>query len=137
MVPTGKKLPPAPLTRAIGLILRDLTDDPDRGISQAEIGRRNIGTAGYISQPVLSRIIKGQKGIDLDQLNAICIIFEISIIDVIERAEQIVEEGKIPLAPITPIRPSVTRVDQDADLQEVAHTPRYEHDEDTDDKYTE
>ncbi len=135
IVPTGKKLPPAPLTRAIGLILRDLTDDPARGISQSEVGRRNVGRVGYVSQPLLSRVINGQRGIDIDQLNALCEIFEISIVDVIERAEQIVAEQKIPLAPITRIRPNVARVDQDANLRAVAHTPKYAEEEVSDDQY--
>lgn len=131
-------MPPAPLTRAVGLILRDLVDDPARGITRMEVGRRNEGRPGYLSQSQLSRIILGKKGIDLDQLNALCDLFEVSIVDIIEQAEiraAEIEQAESRSATVTPIRPSVTGVEQDADLAEVAHTPVYDAEEDTDDKY--
>ena len=89
-MPTGTKLPPTALTRAIAAVLSEAADE--RGVSQSEIARRGKGTAEFVSQPQLSRFFDGLKGIDLDQFNGICRVLEIELIDVIERAEARVAE---------------------------------------------
>lgn len=90
-MPTGKKSPPGPLSRAVADVLRERLDElskDGRGISQAEIGRTNRDEPGYVSQSQLSRFFNHTKEIDVDQLGALCEILEIGVVKVVEDAER-------------------------------------------------
>jgi transcriptional regulator with XRE-family HTH domain len=85
-MPSGSKLPPGPLTRALGAQLHAISQE--KGISQASIGRTHVGTPMYISQSNISRFFAGAKGIDVDQLAGLCETLGVDVIEQIEAAER-------------------------------------------------
>ena len=87
-MPTGKKLPPGSLTRAIGRVLSEAAET--QGLSQAHLGRQNAGTPMFISQPHISRFFDGSKGIDLDQLGGICRTLGLGLVEVIQAGQRLV-----------------------------------------------
>lgn len=91
-MPTGKKLPPGSLTRAIGRVLGDAAEQ--KGLSQAHLGRQNPGTPMFVSQPHISRFFDGSKGIDLDQLEGICRTLGLGVVEVIQAGQALVADAE-------------------------------------------
>ena len=98
-------MPPGDLTRAIAAVLKDAAEQ--RGLSQAELGRRHAGTSMFVSQSQLSRFFSGQKTIDVDQLSGLCRTLSLDVVEVVEHAENgtlfqlNVIEGRFGVAPST------------------------------------
>ncbi|MEN2738248.1 helix-turn-helix transcriptional regulator [Microbacterium sp. X-17] len=85
-MPTGKKLPPGPLTVAVATVLMSIANE--KGVSQAAIGRHHLDSPMHISQSQVSRFFHHSKGIDVDQLNGLCQILGVSVLEVLDHAER-------------------------------------------------
>jgi transcriptional regulator with XRE-family HTH domain len=78
-VSTGSKRPPGPLSRAVAAILAEVATDS--GLSQ-----KALGEAASISQSQMSKYLRGERSMLLDDLDKVCFVLGLSITDVVTRA---------------------------------------------------
>ncbi|NJI61149.1 helix-turn-helix transcriptional regulator [Microbacterium oxydans] len=79
-MPTGTQPLPSPLSQHVGLLLSEAISD--RGLAQARVADE----AG-ISPSQLSRALTGKKVFTLDQLDAVCDVIGVDLIEVIAAAD--------------------------------------------------
>lgn len=89
---------PSDLTKRVAAVIRAQMGFKD--ISQAELVR-----ATGLSQPTLSRLIKGERAMDLEQMNLICNALRISVAGVLEQAEEHLRNKD---ASVTQLRPRMS-----------------------------
>jgi transcriptional regulator with XRE-family HTH domain len=68
-----------------------------RDVTQADLVRKT-----GISQPTISRILKGEKVADLTQIQLICTAIGVSWVDLLDQAQRSVTER---VSPVTQLRP--------------------------------
>jgi transcriptional regulator with XRE-family HTH domain len=78
-VPTGSKRPPGPLSRAVAAIVAD-------AFTESGLSQRALGEATGISQSQMSKYLRGERSMLLDDLDEVCFALGLSIVDVVERA---------------------------------------------------
>jgi transcriptional regulator with XRE-family HTH domain len=78
-VPSGGTTKPGPLTVAVAAIL-------NRAFLQAGISQKKLGAAVGISQSQMSKHLRGERVLDVDQLDAICFALGLSITAVVSEA---------------------------------------------------
>jgi len=79
-VPTGTQPLPSPLSQHVGQLLSEAISD--RGLAQARVADE----AG-ISPSQLSRALTGKKVFTLDQLDAVCAVIGVDLIEIISAAD--------------------------------------------------
>ncbi|MDQ0735302.1 helix-turn-helix domain-containing protein [Arthrobacter agilis] len=94
----GKNMEPSDLTKRVAAVIRAQMAYKD--ISQAELVR-----ATGLSQPTVSRLLKGERAMDLEQMNLICSALRISVAGVLEQAEEHLRNQG---ATVTQLRPTVS-----------------------------
>jgi DNA-binding Xre family transcriptional regulator len=82
-VPTGSKPPPGPLTIEVASILRGVA--ARKSITNADLSK----TVG-VSTSQLSKVMRGEKQIDMDLLDALCMALGTEITDLLREAEEAV-----------------------------------------------
>lgn len=88
-MPTKKKPTPSALARAVTNVIR--AEMGFQHVSQADISRRTDIPPG-----TLSRIIRGERQMDLDQFRLICGALRIPMSDVMAAAEEVMRTGQGP-----------------------------------------
>jgi len=79
-MPSGTRRPPGPLSRAIANILSDALGD-------AGIGQTELGEVVGISQSQLSKLLRAERALTIDELDRLCTALALDLIDVITRAD--------------------------------------------------
>lgn len=88
-MPTKSKPTPSKLAVAVTNVIR--AEMGFQNVSQADIARRTEIPAG-----TLSRIIRGERQMDLDQFRLICQALQVPMSDVMAAAEEVVRTGQGP-----------------------------------------
>lgn len=88
-MPTNSKPAPSKLALAITNVIR--AEMGFQRVSQADISRRT-----ELKPATLSRIIRGEKQMDLDQFRLICQALGVPMSDVMAAAEEVVRTGQGP-----------------------------------------
>ncbi|MGY4859490.1 helix-turn-helix domain-containing protein [Cryobacterium sp. AP23] len=78
-MPSGGTTKPGPLTVAVAAIL-------NRAFLQAGVSQKKLGEAVGISQSQMSKHLRGERVLDVDQLDAICLALGLSITAVVSEA---------------------------------------------------
>jgi predicted transcriptional regulator len=79
-MPSGTKSAPSQLTKAIARRIEN--EKSLQGFTNSELSRQS-----GISRPLLVNMLQGTKHWDIDQLDAVCKILELDIVEVIATAE--------------------------------------------------
>ena len=80
-MPTGTQPLPSPLSQHVGLALADAI--ASRGLSQA-----SVAVSAGMSPSQLSRALTGKKVFTIDQIDAVCVVLGIDLIDVVSAADK-------------------------------------------------
>lgn len=81
-VPTGKKPTPGPLSRKIGRLVRQMIEED--GHSQASVAQQ-IG----MSQSQLSKCLRGERILDVEQLDALAHLFDTTAVQILREAARL------------------------------------------------
>lgn len=97
-MPTGRTTEPSDLTRAVAAVIR--AQMGYRDITQADLVRQT-----GVSQPTVSRIVKGERSIDMEMLHKVCRVLRVSVSAVIDQAEETMNHN---VASISQLRPKMS-----------------------------
>ncbi len=78
-MPSGGTSEPGPLTIAVAAIL-------NRAFQQTGVSQRHLGAAVGISQSQMSKYLRGERVLDVDQLDALCFALHLDITTVVRDA---------------------------------------------------
>ena len=76
---TGSKRPPGALSQAVAAILAD-------AFAESGLSQRALGEAAGISQSQMSKYLRGERPMLIDDLDKVCFVLGLSIVDVVGRA---------------------------------------------------
>ena len=79
MVSSGRVTEPGPLTVAVAAILK-------RSFHQTDVTQETLGAAVGVSQSQMSKYLRGERVLDIDQLDAFCFALGLNIVDVVREA---------------------------------------------------
>ncbi|KQQ65734.1 helix-turn-helix domain-containing protein [Microbacterium sp. Leaf320] len=88
-MPTGTQPLPSPLSQHVGLLLSDAI--AHRGLAQARVADET-----GISPSQLSRVLTGKKVFTLDQLDAVCAVIGVDLIEIISAADTATKSRPLP-----------------------------------------
>jgi transcriptional regulator with XRE-family HTH domain len=88
-VPTGTQPLPSPLSQHVGRLLAD-------AINARALAQNQVAEQSGISPAQLSRVLSGKKVFTLDQLDAVCAVVGVDLIDIVSAADAATRARPLP-----------------------------------------